>query len=351
MGCGEAMKAPKHVHGYIDRHGKARFYLRRKGRTHVPLPGLPWSPEFMAAYQDAMASEAPKPAPNARHIKPGTIASLVHSYLNSVTFGELAPETKRTRKNILRRFGDEHGDKRATMLKREHIVAMFTKISGKRFAARNWLKTVRALMQFAISDGSLKEDPTAGIKNISGKTEGFRTWNEDDIAAFEARHPIGTRERLALALLLCTAQRRGDVVRMGRQHIRNGAVEVTQQKTGTKLAVPIHPDLQAALAAMPSNHLTFLTTAFGKPFVAAGFTNWFREACNAAGLPKGTSAHGLRKAAARRLAEAGCSANVIASITGHKSLSEIERYTKAADQARMARDGMAILIKQRTTSG
>jgi len=110
-------------------------------------------------------------------------------------------------------------------------------------------------------------------------------------------------------------------------------------------------DLQAALAAMPSNHLTFLTTAFGKPFVAAGFTNWFREACNAAGLPKGTSAHGLRKAAARRLAEAGCSANVIASITGHKSLTEIERYTKAADQARMARDGMAILIKQRTISG
>jgi integrase len=206
-------------------------------------------------------------------------------------------------------------------------------------------------MQFALSDGSLKDDPTAGIKNMSGKTEGFRTWNEDDIAAFEARHPLGTRERLALALLLCTAQRRGDVVRMGRQHIRNGAVEVTQQKTGTKLAVPIHPDLQAALAAMPSNHLTFLTTLFGKPFAAAGFTNWFREACNAAGLPKGTSAHGLRKAAARRLAEAGCSANVIASITGHKSLNEIERYTKAADQARMARDGMATLIKQRTTSG
>jgi integrase len=345
------MKTPKHVHGYVDRHGKARFYLRRKGCARVPLPGLPWSPEFMAAYQDAMSSEAPKPAPSARHIKPGTVAALVNSYVNSVAFGELATETKRTRKNILRRFANEHGDKRAAMLKREHVTAMFTKMSGKRFAARNWLKTVRALMQFAITDGSLKEDPTAGIKNMSGKTDGFRTWNEDDIAAFEARHLIGTRERLALALLLCTAQRRSDVVRMGRQHIRNGAIEVTQQKTGTKLAVPIHPDLQAALAAMPSKHLTFLTTAFGKPFTAAGFTNWFRDACNAAGLPKGTSAHGLRKAAARRLAEAGCSANVIASITGHQSLSEIERYTKAADQARMARDGMATLIKQRTISG
>jgi hypothetical protein len=145
------MKTPKHVHGYIDRHGKARFYLRRKGCARVPLPGLPWSPEFMAVYQDAMTSEALRPAPSARHVKPGTIASLVHSYLNSVVFGELARETKRTRKNILRRFGNEHGDKRAAMLKREHIVAIFTKMSGKRFAARNWLKTVRALMQFAVS--------------------------------------------------------------------------------------------------------------------------------------------------------------------------------------------------------
>ena len=196
-------------------------------------------------------------------------------------------------------------------------------------------------MQFGIGTRLIATDPTAGIKNLSGKTDGFRTWNEDDIAAFEARHPIGTRERLALALLVYTAQRRGDVVRMGRQHIRNATamIDVKQQKTGTKLAIPIHPDLQAVLDATPSGHLTFLTTAFGKPFAAAGFTNWFREACNAAGLPRGTSAHGLRKAACRRLAEAGCSANVIAAISGHKSLREVERYTIAANQERMARMG------------
>ena len=223
---------------------------------------------------------------------------------------------------------------------------MFAKKAATRFAARNWLKTVRALMQFAVTEGMLASDPTAGIKNLSGKTDGFRTWNEEDIAAFEARHPVGTRERLALALLVNTAQRRGDVVRMGRQHIRNGLIEVKQQKTGTKLAIPIHPDLQAVLDATPSGHLTFLTTAFGKPFAAAGFTNWFREACNAAGLPRGTSAHGLRKAACRRLAEAGCSANVIAAISGHKSLSEVERYTIAANQERMARMGVETLMRR-----
>jgi len=123
-------------------------------------------------------------------------------------------------------------------------------------------------MQFAISDGSFKEDPTAGIKNMSGKTEGFRTWNEDDIAAFEARHPLGTRERLALgaAALHCPATWR---LSSGWAVSTSATVPLRSpnRRPGTKLAVPIHPDLQAALAAMPSNHLTFLTTAFGKPFV------------------------------------------------------------------------------------
>jgi len=128
-----------------------------------------------------------------------------------------------------------------------------------------------------------------------------------------------------------------------------------QQKTGAVLAIPIHPGLAAILDATSSEHLTFLTTRDGKPFSPAGFTNWFREMCNEAGLPRGLSAHGLRKAACRRLAEAGCSANVIAAISGHTSLREVQRYTAAADQARMARaaiDTMAAMFPStRTSSG
>jgi len=134
---------------------------------------------------------------------------------------------------------------------------------------------------------------------------------------------------------------------MGRQHVRNGVAQVRQQKTGAMLAIPVHPALKAILDATPSEHLTFLTTAYGKPFTAAGFGNWFRDRCDEAGLPAHCAAHGLRKAACRRLAEAGCSANVIASISGHLSLREVERYTKAADQERMARQGMAAMITAR----
>jgi integrase len=200
-------------------------------------------------------------------------------------------------------------------------------------------------MQHCITAGLRTDDPTHGIRGAKIKTDGYRTWTEADIEAFEAQHPVGSRARLALALLLYTAQRRSDVVRMGRQHVRHGALSVRQQKTGRALEIPVHPALQTVLDATPSHHLTFLTTQGGKPFSPAGFTNWFRDVCNEAGLPRGTSAHGLRKAACRRLAEAGCSANLIAAVSGHRSLREVQRYTEAADQARMARSAMEAVTR------
>jgi integrase len=135
---------------------------------------------------------------------------------------------------------------------------------------------------------------------------------------------------------------------MGRQHLSGGLIQVKQQKTGKPLQIPVHPELERELGVLPAN-LTFLLTDFGKPFTAAGFGNWFRERCNQAGL-KHCTAHGLRKAACRRLAEAGCTANQIAAISGHSSLREVERYTKAADQVRLAREAMRP-EQARTSSG
>jgi integrase len=195
--------------------------------------------------------------------------------------------------------------------------------------------------------GLCDSDPTAGIKvKVRASAHGFRDWPEHAIEQFEAVYPIGTRERLAFALLLYTGQRRGDVIRMGRQHVRGGLITVRQAKTGAPLEIPIHPELQSILAATGGEHLTFLTTAAGKPFTGGSFTNWFGGRCRAAGLPIGLSAHGLRKAMCRRLAEAGCTAHQIAAISGHKSLREVERYTKTADQKRMAIAAMGTISEQ-----
>ena len=191
-------------------------------------------------------------------------------------------------------------------------------------------------MRHAVEIGIRADDPTRDVKPIKIKSDGFHSWTDAEVEQFEAAHPIGSKARLALALLLYTGQRRSDVVLMGRQHLRDGCLHVRQLKTGAELAIPLHPALRTILDASPADNMAFLTTQFGKPFTSNGFGNWFRDRCNEAGLPQ-CSAHGLRKAAARGLADAGCTAHEIAAITGHASLREVQRYTKGADQKRLAR--------------
>jgi integrase len=215
-------------------------------------------------------------------------------------------------------------------------------------SALNFLGALRALMRHAVAIGLRGEDPTAGVRGPKFRSSGFYSWTEDDIAAFESKHPVGSRARLALALLLYTAQRRADVIQMGRQHVRDGLIHVRQSKTGVTLAIPLHPELRLVLDATPTDHLTFLTTRGNRPFHPDAFTHWFKHKCREAGLPARASVHGLRKAACRRLAEVGCSANVIASISGHATLREVSRYTAAADQVRLARQGMEALTRTKT---
>jgi len=157
------------------------------------------------------------------------------------------------------------------------------------------------------------------------------------LAGGEALLKLGTRARLAYELLLQLGQSRCDVVRMGRQHVRNGILSLRRQKTKVPFDVPVMPALQEAINAMPTgDHLTFLVTAFGKPFTAAGFGNWFRDVCNQAGLPKRCTSHGLRKAAATRLADRGATTTQLMAWFGWKTAGEAERYTRNADRKRAA---------------
>jgi integrase len=333
------MKLPKHVRAWVDkRDGKAYHYLRRRGFRLVRLPGLPWSPSFMAAYEAALGG--PRNVVGASRIKPGSVAAVVGEYLDSrQAFGSKSAGTQRMRRGILERFRAAYGERPIAPLSTEWIEALLD--VKPPHAARSWLVTLRSLCQFAVKRRYLRADPTANIRLASIKGDGFHTWTEDEITQFEAHHSIGSKPRLALALLLYTGQRRSDVVKIGRQHIRDGVLTVKQQKTGATLALPIHHDLRTVLDATPSEHLTFLVTATGKPYGGNAFSEQFRKWCDAAGLPGRCKPHGLRKAACRRLAEAGCSANEIMAISGHATMKELVRYTKAADQARLARNAMA----------
>jgi integrase len=351
--------APKFVHGFLDLHGRPRFYFRRTGFRKVPLPGLPWAPEFMAAYEEALAGQ-PAQIGSSR-VKPGTIRALAVSYYNSIEFRSLQPITQSVYHNVIDRFCEEtdtegrrHGDKRATTLQRQHILKLMAARADKPDSANGLRKVLRAMMKHAVEIGMRADDPTRDVRALRPKSKsGFHRWTEVEIAQFEARHPIGTKARLALALGLYTGQARQDVVAMGPQHVRDEVLNwvrgKTARTTGTELFIPIHPMLRTIIDATPSGHLTYLVTEFGKPFAVAGFGNWFRDQCDMANLRQ-CSFHGLRKAASVRLAEAGCTPHEIAAITGHASLKEIVRYTDTVDRKRLARAAID-KVKAGTTSG
>jgi len=229
-----------------------------------------------------------------------------------------------------------------------HLQTIINKKANTPFAQRNLLNTLRAMFRWALSEGKFPDDPTVGVTRKKLKTKGYPTWTEADIERFIAHHPSGTKAYLALVLLRDTGQRRGDVVRMGRQHIRHdllpkkphGWLCIVQRKTGTLVEVPVTDALHAAIDACPNSHLTLLTTRQGQPFADASFTNQFRDWCKEAGLPKGLSAHGLRKARARRIADKNLSAHAVGAVSGHKTLSEMQRYTVDYSRRKLADEAM-----------
>ncbi len=196
-----------------------------------------------------------------------------------------------------------------------------------------------------MAEGFRADNPIKGIKLSKHKERSYHPWTPEEIAQFEAHHPIGSKPRLAFALLLDTVQRRGDVIRLGPQHVRDGAIHIRQQKTGRDLVIPIRPSLRAVLDGTPCEHLTFLVAERGKPYNGDNFSQTFRLWCDAAGLPKRCTVHGLRHAGAYRLANDGATAHQIMAWTGHKTLSQVQRYTAAADQARLARQAIGLETK------
>ncbi|MCW5694558.1 MAG: tyrosine-type recombinase/integrase [Pseudolabrys sp.] len=335
----------KYLSEDVDRHGNVRCYVRVPGKPKVRLRSQPGSPNFMDEYRAAFSLAAE--SVTVRTLARGTFGYLCNAYFASQAFRSLDKSTQSWRRRALNELVERHGDKRVSTLQARHIRKLRDekRVDGDG-AANIRVKALRALFRWAVEADEATSDPARDVQLIRYVTRGFHTWSIDEVAAFEKRHPIGTKAHLALSILLYTACRREDAVRLGPQHLRDGRIKYTQAKNENRnpvtLDIPAHPDLVASIEAAPSGHLTFLATEYGRPFTVAGFGNWFRDRCNEAGLPHCT-AHGLRKATATRLAERGATAHQIMAVTGHKTLQEAERYTRAARQAQLADAAMAKL--------
>jgi integrase len=348
---------PKYCCWAIDRHGKRRVRFRKNGLTTY-IAGIPWSEDFMRAY--ATALEAAMPCSNgnigAGRTLPGSLNALVTSYYKSPEFRGLKASSQKVRRQVIEKFrgerapsGQLYGDKPIKGLARVHIKEIIGGRAATPEAANSLLKALRILLDFAVDAGMIPTNPALGVKRYKSRGEGFHCWTEDEITVFRGAYPIGTRERLVFSLCLFTGQRISDVVTMGWQNITKDKkgrdwIAVRQIKTGTSLSVCMHPELAEVLAAVPRTNLTILTDETGAPFVASKIGAWFAERCDGVGLPQCT-AHGLRKAAATRLADAGCSTEMIKAITGHRSARQVEEYIRTVNQRRLAEQALAMQLQ------
>ncbi|MGE4324160.1 MAG: tyrosine-type recombinase/integrase [Sphingobium sp.] len=323
---------PQWVSEYKDRHGKARYRFRRKGYAQYLFKHAPGTEGFRQEYEackQGIAAERIEPGVE-RHA-PGSFNDLIGHYYRSPDFLDPSERTRVVYRGAIERWRVKYGKAMVRDLQARHVENMMAEMLPHRTAANMLRKRLNALMKFAIRQGMAATNPVTATKPYKVDGEGFHTWTEDEIAQYEARHPVGSKARLALDLMLWTGQRGGDARVMGPQSVRNKRLVVKQEKTGAIVSLPILAPLARSIMAAKSGAMVFLLSEHGKPFSRKGFGNKIRQWCDEAGLPQ-CSAHGLRKAAARRFAEAGCTNQQIKSWTGHATDSEVARYTAAADQ-------------------
>ena len=346
----------KNVCREIDRHKKVRYYYRAGKGPRIALTGEPGSAEFKASYDAACAgillpasSALPQPLKLA---VPRTLRWLCQNYFAAPEFTGLDASTQRVRRQLIEHCLTEPTEPGAATtfadfpldrLTPKAIRVLRDRKAAFPEAANGRLKAIRQVLKYGVDTDELPNNIAREVPSLGGKPGGFHDWTIDAVEQFEAKHPIGSKARLAFALLLYTAQRRSDIVRFGQQHVRDGWLHFTQQKGRTKnpvtLSIPMMKPLREIIAATTIGLKTFLVTEFGKPFADAGFGNKFRDWCNDAGLPH-CSAHGIRKATSARLAELGCSDREIMAITGHQTMKEVTRYTKSARQRVLAASAM-----------
>jgi enterobacteria phage integrase len=335
-----------YVDGFRDRHGKARYYFRRKGKRIV-LPGPPGSPEFVAAYNAALEAKPKILQPNS---KEGSFGALRVLYLGSAEFENLAKSTRDRWRYVLDQIclrQNKSGigivaDNPVAALERRHILDWRDAIKKTPGAANTMLRVLKTWLTFSVDRNFRKDNPALGIKELKGGR--YRAWTDDELQAFEEKWAVGTIERTTFALALYTGQRRGDLARLKWSMIAGDVLMVRQSKTGTDMAIPLHPSLKAALAAVkPRSEKAILVNASRNPFHPVHLGHTMAAAIDDAGLPSDCVLHGLRKTTARKLAELGQRARVL---TGHLSADMEREYERDADQKKMAKAAVLAWSKE-----
>ncbi|WEK04533.1 MAG: tyrosine-type recombinase/integrase [Candidatus Devosia phytovorans] len=322
------------------RHKKTVWYFRKGDGPRVRLRGDYESPEWLADYDAALGIINSDPAP--AKATQGTLGWLIDRYQDSLTFANLAAGTQKARRSILKRVKETGGTLKLAQISRGTVVSGRDRRKDTPAAAANFVKAMKALFAWAVEAEIMPSNPAADLKNPAPKTEGHHTWTVEEVKRFWARHPVGTKPRLALDILLLTGMRSSDAVLFGRQHVRAGWAHYRSVKTGIEVDFPILSALNESIAATQTGDLTYLVTEHGGPFKsAASFGNWFRKQCQLAKVPG--RAHGLRKAGATIAAENGASDQQLMAMWGWTDERQAGLYTRRARRWKLAGEAARML--------
>jgi integrase len=332
---------PPYLRREVTRHGSVVWYVRRGEERRVRIRAAFGTLEFDTEYRAALEA-TPRPAKGGPGA--GSITWLINRYQETCAWTKLSRASQRQRQNMLTQVIKAAGNRPFTDITKASLETARDRRSPAQ--GRKFLDVMRGLFRWAVKAGIAKIDPTTGVANPPAlKTAGFHVWSEDDVAAYEARWPVGTRQRVWFDVLLYTGLRRGYAVKLGRQHVRDGVATLKTEKTDTEVTLPILPVLAQTLAAGPCGDLAFIAGESGRPLTKESFGNLFRDACHAAGL-QNRSAHGLRKAAATRAANAGATVAQLEAIFGWSGGSMASLYTRSADRRRLAMEAMSKLANE-----
>lgn len=340
------MPRPRFPYLYPEktRHGKTVWYFRRdKSSPRIRINDVYGTTEFLAAYHAALNGAPPA---RVQQSNIGSLKWLVSEYMHSPAWASTAGETRKQFGYQFSRMVENSPDAILEYITRKHVVEGRDTRSAKPSDANKFVKASRKLFAWAVERELMAANPAADVAllRLPNVEDGFHTWTEDECTTFEARWPLGTRERLAFDILLYTGLRRSDAVRVGRQHVKNGVATLKTEKTGESVYIPILAPLLRSISATKTGDLTYLVTQKGTPFVKESFGTWFKMACRAAGVP-GT-AHGLRKAGAVRAAENGATESQLNAIFGWRDGSrESATYVRKASRARMAQASIKFLLR------
>ena len=256
---------PPHLQRQVTRHGKTVWYVRIGKGPRIRIRAEFGTPEFDVEYTAAI-SGTPRPKKGAPAA--GSLAWLIERYRETGDWTDLSPATRRNRENHFKQVIKTAGDKPYRAITQAVIVAGKDRRAHTPAQARNYLDAMRGLFRWAKSAQHVSVDPVDGVANpIRKKGPGFPVWTEADVEAYYNRWPLGTKERVWLDVLLFTGLRRGDVVAIGRQHVRNGIATLRTEKSQGEITVtlPILPVLQRTLDAGPIGELAFICGRRGKP--------------------------------------------------------------------------------------